>query len=254
MVDRSETQGQCAPSEQSAESGRAPEALVRLDGVSHWYREGQRRHTVLAGADLQVQRGTAVALLGRSGSGKTTLLNLVAGIDRPARGSIRVAGRDIVQLKEPDRTLFRRRSIGFIYQFFNLIPTLTVAENVSLPMELNRWPRQEIRERTASILQEVGLATRAHEFPDQLSGGEQQRVAIARGLVHEPELVLADEPTGNLDAESGGQVLHLLQRMLGSPGRTLILVTHSLQVARACDRILTLELGRLCPPDEETAW
>ncbi len=254
MADRADEQAQCGGDEARGSSSPGDATLVRLDGVSHWYHEGRQRHRVLSGVDLQVQRGESLALLGRSGSGKTTLLNLIAGIDRPAQGSIRVAGHDTVRFKEPDRTLFRRRSLGFIYQFFNLLPTLSVAENVALPMELNRWPRQEIRRRTTRLLEDVGLADRAGDFPDQLSGGEQQRVAIARGLVHEPELVLADEPTGNLDAESGRQVLQLLQRMLGTPGRTLILVTHSLQVARACDRILTLQRGRLCQPDEKLAW
>ncbi len=229
------------------------EPLLRVEGVRKCYREGERHREVLIDLDLQLQRGERLALLGRSGSGKSTLLNLLAGIDRADSGRILLDGQDIGALGEPRRTLLRRR-IGFVYQFFNLLPTLTAAENVALPLELEGQAPGAVRRRVAEILEAVGLSGREGAFPDQLSGGEQQRVAIARALVHGPELVLADEPTGNLDAETGAQVLGLLQRLFGERRHSLILVTHSLQVAQIADRILTLENGTLRSGPERFAW
>ncbi len=196
-------------------------------------------------ADATFDRGELVAILGRSGSGKSTLLNLISGIDRAETGVIWIDGRDITALAEREMTLFRRSHIGFIFQFFNLIPMLTVWENVILPAELDHSKLDGARERALSLLDAVGLRDRLDAFPDRLSGGEQQRIAIARALVHDPLLVLADEPTGNLDEETGSQILRLLDRLTRQAGKNLILVTHSLDAASYADRILYLHEGKL---------
>jgi putative ABC transport system ATP-binding protein len=208
----------------------------------------------LQGLDLDVHRGECIALLGRSGSGKSTLLNLISGIDLPSGGEIHIDGADLTRMNERERTLFRRRQIGFIYQFYNLIPTLTVEENLCLPMELNNRDRRAARRRVAHLLEQVDLAERRTTYPDQLSGGEQQRIAIARALAHEPLLVLADEPTGNLDAETGQRVLQILDALVRTGHKTLILVTHSRQVTEIADRVLTLEKGRIKEGAAEVAW
>jgi len=238
-------------------SGHPP---LRLSGLCKHYHDGTSEHRVLDGLDLEVAPGDCVALLGRSGSGKSTLLNLMAGIDRPDGGRAEVLGRNLATLGEPELTLLRRRHIGFVYQFFNLIPTLTVAENIGLPLDLNRHlartdgPGGGADGRISALLGRLGLAGRERSFPDQLSGGEQQRVAIGRALIHEPALVLADEPTGNLDAETGSQVLGLLTELSRERRQTLVLVTHSLAVARAADRVLTLDRGRLTESGAELSW
>ena len=218
---------------------------VELSRVVKSYREGESERVVLRGVDLSVAAGEIVVLLGRSGSGKSTLLNLVSGIDRPTSGTVRVEGVDVTALSETARTRLRRRSIGFIFQFYNLIPTLTVEENLRLPLELNGVDGADGRARALDLLAEVGLADRAASFPDRLSGGEQQRVAVARALAHEPALVLADEPTGNLDAESARQVLALLAGLARREGKTVIAASHSEEVAALADRVLTLVDGRL---------
>ncbi len=219
--------------------------LVAIRALSKTYREGDREHAVLRGADADVYRGELVVLLGRSGSGKSTLLNLLSGIDLPTSGEIRVDGIAIGALSERERTLFRRRRIGFIFQFFNLIPTLTVGENLLLPVELKRRPTAADRDRAAELLGEVGLGGRTGSFPDRLSGGERQRVAIARALMNDPDLVLADEPTGNLDLETGLEVLELLDRLTRQTGKTMVMATHSREVIGVADRILRIEDGRL---------
>ena len=219
--------------------------LLVVENLLHSYREGGDSRPILNGIDLQVAEHECIALLGRSGSGKSTLLNMLAGIDTPQEGRIQVMGQDINALTERDRTLLRRRHIGFVYQFFNLIPTLTVAENVGLPLELNGLKELEISRMVGLILSDVGLGDRWNAFPDQLSGGEQQRIAIARALIHNPTIVLADEPTGNLDAETGDQILGILIGLSRQLKRTLIIVTHSLEVAERADRILTLSDGVL---------
>jgi len=226
---------------------RVPPA-VELSRLLKIYREGERKRVVLRDVDLCVARGEIVVLLGRSGSGKSTLLNLVSGIDRPTSGIVRVEGVDVAALSEMERTLFRRRRIGFIFQFFNLIPTLTVEENLLLPLELNGVAGAEARARALHLLDAVDLADRGASFPDRLSGGEQQRVAVARALVHDPSLVLADEPTGNLDAESARQVLGLLAALAREAGKTVVAVSHSEEVAALADRVLTLADGRLYEP------
>jgi putative ABC transport system ATP-binding protein len=209
------------------------------------YYEGDLRRVVLQNAHAEFEPGQVTVILGRSGSGKSTLLNLISGIDAPDSWQIWVDGRDLTALSERDRTLFRRARIGFIFQFFNLIPTLTVGENVTLPLELNRLPRTEARQKARGQLDSVGLLDRWGTFPEKLSGGEQQRVALARALVHDPLLILADEPTGNLDDETGRQVLDLLDRLTRQSGKNLIMVTHSREVAAYAERILFLRDGKL---------
>jgi putative ABC transport system ATP-binding protein len=224
----------------------APETpLVELHGVTKTYREGDAERVVLRGVDATIRRGELCVLMGRSGSGKSTLLNLVGGIDVPTAGEIVVDGLPLGQASEARRTLFRRHHVGFVFQFFNLIPTLTVEENLRLPLELSGRPRADARARAADLLAELGLADRRETFPEQLSGGEQQRVAVGRALVHEPLLVLADEPTGNLDLDTGRQVLDLLDRLTRRAGRTMVMATHSAEVVGLADRIFRLEEGRL---------
>lgn len=221
--------------------------LIRLISLSKSFRQGNQLRLVLHEAEAQFEVGETVAIRGRSGSGKTTLLNLMAGLDIPDSGSILYQGRDLVGLSSRDRTLFRRRTIGIVFQFFNLIPTLSVMENVLLPAQLGGGPRVSPESRANELIERVGLADRTDEFPDRLSGGEQQRVAIARALMMDPAVVLADEPTGNLDHDTGEQVMDLLQEITREHDRTLILVTHSHQLAERADRTLTIEAGRLVP-------
>ena len=228
--------------------------ILAVTDIHKSYAEGRQRRRVLTDIGFDVAAGECVALLGQSGSGKSTLLNLLAGIDRPDTGHVAIMGRRITAMGEPELTLLRRRHIGFIYQFFNLVPTLTVAENLSLPLELNGMPGRERPARIAELLGKVGLDGRQDAFPDQLSGGEQQRVAIARAVIHEPALVLADEPTGNLDARTGAVVLELLAHLFRDEGRTLILVTHSLRVSEIAGRVLALDGGRLTTETEALSW
>ncbi len=216
-----------------------------MKGVRRAFTEGERRREVLQGVEMSLAAGEFVALLGPSGSGKSTLLNLASGIDGPDEGEVRVAGVSLPSLSERERTLFRRDRIGFVFQFFNLIPTLTVEENLLLPLSLRGGADAAARRRAGELLDAVGLADRGPAWPDRLSGGEQQRVALARALVHEPELVLADEPTGNLDEETGARVLELLERLLRAAGTAMLCVTHSRDVALRMDRILTLREGQV---------
>ena len=213
---------------------------VSLQNVSKSFREGDKQHDVLKDLCLGIEAGTTVALRGRSGSGKSTLLNLVSGIDLPDSGTVIVGGKDITAMSETERTVFRRANVGFVYQAFNLVPTLSVSDNVRLVLELNGMPRAAADDRIATLLDAVGLGDRADSFPDVLSGGEQQRVAIARAISNEPPLLLADEPTGNLDDRTAASVLELLDTLVRSAGRTMIIVTHSATVAAAAD--VTLEL------------
>ncbi len=219
--------------------------LVEMTGIAKSYREGERERTVLRDASLAVGRGEWVALLGRSGSGKSTLLNLISGIDLPDRGEVAIAGTALNRLPERERTLFRRDRIGFVFQFYNLIPTLTVEENLLLPLELAGRLTREHHEMARGLLEQVGLAERGRSYPDRLSGGEQQRIAVARALIHRPALVLADEPTGNLDTDTGRQVLDLFERLVRRTGTTMVLVTHSGEVARLADRIMTIRNKQL---------
>ncbi len=219
--------------------------MLALRHVSKSYREADTRRVVLEDVNLDVERGEFVAVTGRSGTGKSTLLNLISGIDVPDSGAIVLDGVDLTALDERERTLKRRHAVGFVFQFFNLIPTLSVAENLMLPLELIGSYPDAARDRVTTMLERVDLASRAESFPDRLSGGEQQRVAVARALVHEPDLVLADEPTGNLDAETGRMVLTLLCDMSRDAGKTLIIVTHSEEAAARAGRVLRIEDGRI---------
>jgi putative ABC transport system ATP-binding protein len=219
--------------------------VLSVKNLCRSFREGAREHRVLEHAEAEFGAGEVVAVIGRSGSGKSTLLNLISGIDRPDSGTVRIDSLDVTALTEPHLTLFRRRHIGFVYQFFNLVPTLDVEENVRLVLELNGVRGAEARERSVAMLEEVGLGDRLHSRVDTLSGGEQQRVAIARALVHRPPLLLADEPTGNLDEETARQVLPVLLSLTRQRGATLIIVTHDTALARTADRMLELRDGRL---------
>jgi len=216
------------------------DAAVRLRGVHKAYDDGAVRHEVLRGVDLEVVTGELVALVGPSGSGKSTLLNVVAGIDLPDSGTVEVSGRDLSRMGERERTLLRRGAIGFVFQFFNLVPTLTVLENVLLPLELTR---RGTRADAQALLRRVDLEGRGRAFPDELSGGQQQRVAIARALAHRPALVLADEPTGNLDSVTGAQVLDLLTELVRERGTAMLVATHGADVIERAHRVVTLHDG-----------
>ena len=218
-------------------------AISLLD-LSRAFAEGERLHRVLDRVNGDFLCGETVAIRGRSGSGKSTLLNLIAGIDAPDSGRVTVAGIDITTLSERERTLFRRKHIGFVYQAFNLVPTLRVSDNIRLVLELNGVPARESARRIDALLDAVGLADRADSYPDVLSGGEQQRVAIARALCHHPAVVLADEPTGNLDDATADGVLQLLDALVRQAGGTMLIATHSTRVAAFCDRVLELHDGR----------
>ncbi len=226
------------------------EPLITITGLSKSFEEAGKTRVVLHDVTTDFARGEFVVLLGRSGSGKSTLLNLLGGIDSPSTGQISIAGSEITRLREHERTLFRRKHIGFIFQFYNLLPTLTVGENVLLPLELNGASSRADREHAWDLLHRVGLADRRDSYPDRLSGGEQQRVAIARALVHDPLLILADEPTGNLDADTGLIVLNLLDTLTRQAGKNLVMATHSPEVVGYADRIFRIDDGLL---HEQTA-
>ncbi len=228
------------------ENGTARQSIIRLEALSKAYTEAGQVRTVLDELTQSFREGEFVCLLGKSGSGKSTLLNLISGIDAPSSGHVLIhdGSNDVrlTALSERQRTLFRRRNIGIIFQFFNLIPTLTVQENVTLPLEL---AGQNDIAPAVSLLERVGLGDRLATYPDKLSGGEQQRVAIARALAHDPLLVLADEPTGNLDEETGDTVLDLLLELTRDTGKTLFMATHAPDVAEQADRVLHLVHGKL---------
>ena len=219
--------------------------IVKIQNLLKTYTEGGRTRRVLDGVDADIYEGEFFVMLGKSGSGKSTLLNMLSGIDSPDAGRIWIDGTDITGLNDTRQTLFRRRHIGMIFQFFNLIPTLTVLENITLPQELQGVSRQATEDRARQLLRRVGLENRADAFPDRLSGGEQQRVAIARAVVHQPRLLLADEPTGNLDEEAGERVLRLLLELTRETGRTLIMATHHLEIVPFADRVCRIHEGQL---------
>ncbi|MFZ4828058.1 MAG: ABC transporter ATP-binding protein [Phototrophicaceae bacterium] len=209
--------------------------LVQLRNITKQYDHSTRY--VLEQVDLDIHEGEFFVILGKSGSGKSTLLNLISGVDYPTQGQVIVQGEDLMMMNERQRTLFRRDHIGIVFQFFNLIPTLTVLENVVLPLELQGKSFAQAKERAHVLLKRVGLADRADTFPDKLSGGEQQRVALARALITEPLIVLADEPTGNLDEETGKLVLDLLLELTRKEGKTLIMATHNPEIVPLADRV-----------------
>lgn len=229
-----------------------PERVAALRAVSirKSFVEGAVRRDVLRGADLVLERGRFGALLGRSGAGKSTLLNVLSGIDVPDAGRVEVGGIELSALGEEDRTAFRRRHLGFVFQAFNLIPTLSVVENVALPLTLNGAATTPAIRRAAELLERVGLGDRRSAYPDRLSGGEQQRVAIVRALAHEPTLLLADEPTGNLDWETGRAVMDLLHGLVREFGVTMLVVTHDHDLLAASDAVWRLREGILEPVTE----
>ncbi len=236
----------------------APSPLIELTGVSKTYGSGELRVDALHHIDLIAPAGQFVVVLGPSGSGKTTLMNLIGGIEPPSSGRICVAGRDLTSARDDQLTEYRRTQLGFVFQFFNLIPTLTALENVALVAELVGVPDT----RAQDALTEVGLGDRADHFPSSLSGGEQQRVAIARALVKDPSVLLADEPTGSLDLETGRHVLAALHRASRDGGRTVLLVTHNSAIAATADRVLRIGSGEILDdemvaqpiPPEEVRW
>ena len=219
---------------------------IKLDHISKKYEEAGVERTILNDVSLEFGCGEFVVLLGKSGSGKSTLLNLIGGIDTPTSGEVFVDGKNITRMGDTERTLFRRNHIGFIFQAFNLIPTLSVLENVMLPLELgNKLSNGQTTQRACALLEQVGLTQRMNAFPDRLSGGEQQRVAIARALVNDPLVVLADEPTGNLDTDTGKTVLDLLDTLTRKAGKNLVMVTHSEDVVGIADHVLRLKDGKM---------
>jgi putative ABC transport system ATP-binding protein len=222
-----------------------PQTIIRILNLSKRYDEGGRSRQILNNVSLEIYEGEFFVLLGKSGSGKSTLLNLISAIDAPEQGQILVRDTPITTLSERQQTLFRRDHIGIIFQFFNLIPTLTVLENITLPRELGGMKRRTAETKARGLLERVNLAHRADAFPDKLSGGEQQRVAIARALAHEPMLVLADEPTGNLDEETGRTILSLLLELTRDAGKTLIMATHNPDIVPLADRVARIHEGNL---------
>jgi putative ABC transport system ATP-binding protein len=226
-------------------TGQDSPTHIHLDGVCKDYDEHGRPHQVLDGVSARIARGELIVLVGRSGSGKSTLLNIIGGLDRPSRGEVRIGGQALSGLSEDDLARLRRSGIGFVFQFFNLVPTLTAQENLLLPLDLLGVDRQEAEARAHAWLQTVGLGDRGGSFPEELSGGEQQRIALARALIHRPGLVIADEPTGNLDLETARQVLALLDDLCRREGTTLVMATHSQDVMGVADRVFAIVEGRL---------
>jgi len=222
-----------------------PRAVVAARELSRRYGEGETAVDALCDVSLDVAREKLTAVMGPSGSGKSTLMHLLAGLDRPTAGEVWIDGRNVAAVGDTELTKIRRRHIGFIFQFFNLIPLLTVEENLLLPLELTGQLDAPGRARARALLDRVGLGDRARSDPERLSGGEQQRLAVARALAHDPALILADEPTGNLDEETAGVVLGLLDGLARERGKTVIMVTHSRDVVGVADRIITMQHGQL---------
>ena len=218
--------------------------VIELRGVSKFF-EGKRRVTALDNVTLEVAPGEMVSLVGPSGSGKSTLLNLIGGLDRPSTGELRIEGAALGGLTDDALTRVRRDKIGFIFQFFNLLPTLSALENVSIPLHLRGWARKKIDERARELLDLVKLGHRVDHQPDEMSGGERQRVAIARALSVYPPILLADEPTGNLDSQTGEEILRLLHDVHERLGSTVLIVTHDRGVAESCPRTVSLKYGRI---------
>jgi putative ABC transport system ATP-binding protein len=218
--------------------------LISLSGVSKSY-NGKRQVVALDAVDLEIARGEMVSIVGPSGSGKSTLLNLIGGLDRPTSGEIRIDGQAVAALSDDDLTRLRRDKIGFIFQFFNLLPSLTCVENVALPLHLKGLARREVEKRAKELLELVQLGHRLEHQPDELSGGERQRVAIARALAFYPPIILADEPTGNLDSRTGAEILRLIHDLHERLGATILIVTHDSTVAESCPRTVTLRDAKI---------
>ena len=220
-------------------------SFLETTGISRLYRMGEVTVSALDGVDFAVGKGEFVAVMGPSGSGKSTLLHLLGGLDQPTEGEVALDGRALSDLPDRQVTITRRRQVGFVFQFFYLVPTLSAEENVALPLLIDGQRLKDHQGRVDRLLERVGLSERRHHRPDQLSGGEQQRVAIARALVMEPAIVLADEPTGNLDSRSGDEVLGLLRQLCDELGQTIVMVTHDPRAASYADRIVFLKDGRV---------
>jgi len=219
--------------------------MIRCIDVRKTYRQGENEIVALAGVSIDIPRGAFAAIMGPSGSGKSTLLHLMGGLDRPSSGELLVDGRLVGQMADDEVTLFRRTNIGFVFQFFNLLPTLTALENVTLPLVLDGRSKHEADQRAALLLGKVGLEKRRHHLPEALSGGEIQRIAIARALAFNPPILLADEPTGNLDSKTGQDVLSLLRQINQEHGSTVVMATHSPEAAYCADRTIFLRDGRV---------
>jgi len=226
--------------------------LIEFRNLSKSYLEADQGHVVFEDVNGVINVGEFVVLLGKSGSGKSTLLNLISGIDAPSGGEILVNNESLTRMSDDERTLIRRRNIGFVFQSFNLIPTLTVTDNLLLPLELTKQLNDETRSRANNLLEQLGVTDRLNYYPDQLSGGEQQRIAIARALIHDPAIILADEPTGNLDQETGQEVLALLDQLVRRAGKTMIMVTHSQEVIGLADRLMTIRDCQLHETDRQS--
>jgi putative ABC transport system ATP-binding protein len=222
-----------------------PASLAHLQHVEKFYAKGNQKVHVLSELDLEIPSGDFLALMGPSGSGKTTLLNLLGGLDRPSAGSVEVGGHRIDQLSNSALTKWRGRHVGFVFQFYNLMPVLTAERNVELPLLLTNLSRAQRRERAGIALSVVGLADRATHYPNELSGGQQQRVAIARAIVSDPDLLLCDEPTGDLDRDTADEIMGLLQLLNRDHGKTIVMVTHDPRAAEYAKRTLNLDKGRL---------
>ncbi len=220
-------------------------AILKTEDLHKRYQMGEVTVHALSGVDFLVRKGEFVAIMGPSGSGKSTLLHLLGGLDGPSDGEVTLAGQPLSRLRDNQVTLVRRRKVGFIFQFYNLLPTLTAAENVGLPLLIDGQSLDRHREKLNQLLEMVGLVDRKDHKPDQLSGGQQQRVAIARAFVNDPEIVLADEPTGNLDSNSGAAILELLRRACRELGATVVMVTHDPRAASFADRVVFLKDGRI---------
>jgi putative ABC transport system ATP-binding protein len=223
--------------------------MVNTQALEKTYELGTSKILVLKDINLEISRSKFVVICGPSGSGKTTLLNIIGGIDRPTKGKIIVAEKDLTVQDEDFLSDFRCNNVGFVFQAYNLVSTLTVAENIAFPMEWKQTPEKEVEKRVEELLKTVGLEHRANHFPSQLSGGEQQRVAFARALANDPELILADEPTGNLDIKNAQKIIQVLQ-FLKSQGKTIIVSTHDLQIRELADQVFCLDEGKLGGQDE----
>jgi putative ABC transport system ATP-binding protein len=234
------------------DTNNAGQPIVIVDEIHKFFTRGSERIDVLNGLSLEVPRGEFLALMGPSGSGKTTLLNLIAGLDKPSAGRVVVAGQEISSMNEGQLARWRTRNIGFVFQFYHLIPVLTAFRNVELPLLLLPLSRAQRRQQVLNALEIVGLADRVHHRPGQLSGGQQQRVGIARAIVTDPAIIVADEPTGDLDARSAEEILDLMCELRSSLGKTIIMVTHDPRAAQRADRILHLDKGRLVT--ESPTW
>jgi putative ABC transport system ATP-binding protein len=226
--------------------------MIQLDEVTKQF-AGKRDVSALRNVSLSIAKGEMVSIIGPSGSGKSTLLNLVGGLDRPTSGDVRVAGQALAGLSDDQLTRVRRDTIGFIFQFFNLLPTLSCVENVGLPLHLRGWARTRVQERATELLALVQLEHRLSHLPEELSGGERQRVAIARALSIYPPVLLADEPTGNLDTKTGEEILGLIRDLHTRLGSTVVIVTHDMAVARSCSRTIALRDGRVVEDVRRTA-